>query len=355
MILKRLAQIILAPFSLLYGIGVGIHKLFYKTGLLKSVAFNVPVIAVGNLSVGGAGKTPHVEYLIRLLKDYINVATLSRGYKRKTKGFRIIHPRNTAEDAGDEPLQYKRKYSDVVVTVAESRVMAIPEIMKFFPETQVILLDDAFQHRAIDPGLNILLTEYSHPFTSDFLLPSGRLREGRGNYKRADIIIISKCPPALTNSDKNEWIEKIQPLPHQQLFFSYYAYGNPYYIFNTQFRGKLTDDIDVLLVCAIARSEYLISYLEEQVNSIVLLEFEDHHYFTKQDMNAIRATFERMESKRKVIITTEKDAMRLDLHRSFLIEHKLPLYALPIQVQFHFEEGTNFNQLIQNFLLEFKI
>lgn len=355
MILKWLFRILLAPFSLLYGIGVSIHQLLYKTGLLKSVTFNVPVISVGNLSVGGAGKTPHVEYLIRLLKDYINVATLSRGYKRKTKGFRIAHPRNTAEDVGDEPLQYKRKYADVVVSVAESRVMAVPEIMKFFPDTQTILLDDAFQHRAINPGLNILLTEYNHPFTDDFLMPAGRLREWRSNYKRADIIIVSKCPPTLVEAEKEKWINKINPLPHQRLFFSYYAYGLPYYIFNPRFRGHLKDDIDILLVCAIARSEYLISYLEEQVNSIVLLEFEDHHYFTKQDMSAIRATYERMDSKRKVIITTEKDAMRLDLHREFLVEHKLPVYALPVQVQFHFNEGLIFNQTVQNFLLEFKV
>ncbi|MEL6718969.1 MAG: tetraacyldisaccharide 4'-kinase [Bacteroidota bacterium] len=353
--LQNLVKILLAPFSLLYGLGISIRNVFYQNGVLKSVEFNIPTISVGNLSVGGAGKTPHVEYLIRLLKDYINVATLSRGYKRKTKGFMLVNPKNSAEGVGDEPLQYKRKFPDIVVAVGESRTMAIPEIMSKAPNTQVVLLDDAFQHIAIKPSLNILLTEYDHPFSEDYLLPSGRLREWRSAYQRADTIIVTKCPFDLTLEAKEKMLHKLQALPSQKVFFSYYQYGNPYYIFNSKYVGKLVENVDVLLICAIARKEYLLDYLYDRVNSVVLMAFEDHHFFTKQDIGSLRATFERMKSDRKVIITTEKDAMRLDLHRKYLLEHQLPIFALPVQVKFHFEEGEEFNNSIRNHLLEFRV
>jgi tetraacyldisaccharide 4'-kinase len=204
MIQNVLFKILMAPFSLLYGIGVSLRNTFYKTGVLKSISFNLPIISVGNLSVGGAGKTPHIEYLIRLLKDYLNVATVSRGYKRKTKGFLFVKPKMNAEQVGDEPLQFKRKFQDVAVTVSESRTFAIPEILGEHPDTQVVLLDDAFQHRSIKPGLNILLTEFSKPFTKDFLLPSGRLREWRSAYQRADVVVVSKCPREVTQEEKEK-------------------------------------------------------------------------------------------------------------------------------------------------------
>lgn len=355
MMLQNLVKILLAPFSLLYGLVISLRNLFYRNGILKSVEFNVPTISVGNLSVGGAGKTPHVEYLIRLLKDYINVATLSRGYKRKTKGFMLVHPKNSAEGVGDEPLQFKRKFPDVLVAVGESRTMAIPEIMSKAPNTQLIVLDDAFQHIAIKPSLNILLTEYDHPFSEDYLLPSGRLREWRSAYRRADTIIVTKCPFELSVEAKDSMLQKLQALPSQKVFFSYYQYGNPYYIFNPKYVGRLVKDIDVLLICAIARKEYLLDYLYDRVNSVVLMAFEDHHFFTKQDIGSLRATYERMKSDRKVIITTEKDAMRLDLHKQFLTEHQLPIFALPVQVKFHFEEGEQFDEAIRNHLLEFRV
>jgi len=355
MIFQNIIKILLAPFSLLYGAGVGIRNLFYQAGVLKSVEFNVPTISVGNLSVGGAGKTPHIEYLIRLLKDYINVSTLSRGYKRKTKGFLWVQPRHNAQDVGDEPLQYKRKFPYVAVAVGESRAMAIPEIMKYQPGTQVVLLDDAFQHIAVQPSLNILLTEYDHPFTDDYLLPSGRLREWRTAYKRADVIVVSKCPKEMQVAAKDKMLTKLQALPHQKVFFSYYAYGNPYYIFNSKYRGKLSTQVDILLICAIARKEYLLDYLEDKVNSIVLMAFEDHHYFKKHDIGSLKATYDRMKSDKKVIITTEKDAMRLELHREYLTEHQLPIFALPVEVKFHFDEGKTFDDSVRNHLLEFRV
>ena len=266
MIQQILYKIFLAPVSLLFGLGVSLRDFFYRTGLLKGVEFNIPVISVGNLSVGGAGKTPHIEYLIRLLNSYINVATLSRGYKRKTKGYLRVQPNMNAEQAGDEPLQFKRKFPDITVAVAESRTFAIPQIVMDKPDTQVVLLDDAFQHRSVKPGLNILLTEYSHPFTRDYLLPSGRLREWRSAYERADVIIVSKCPMQMPTEEKQAFIEEIKPLAHQKIFFSFYDYYQAYYIFNRQYVLELNPELDVLLVCAIARTDYVLEYLEEKVN-----------------------------------------------------------------------------------------
>ena len=206
---ETLAKILLFPFSLLYGFGVNMRNFFYQTKMLRSVSFDVPVISVGNLSVGGAGKTPHIEYLIELLRPYLHVATLSRGYKRKTEGFIAVLPEHSAIQVGDEPLQYKRKYQDVFVTVSENRAFGIPKLMMQKPDTQVILLDDAFQHRAVKPGLNILLTEYSNLYTRDFLLPMGRLREWSGAAKRADTIVVTKCPFSLTAEDKQQIIKEL--------------------------------------------------------------------------------------------------------------------------------------------------
>lgn len=355
MIQKYLFQILLAPFSLLYGIGVSVRNFLYSQGLLKGVEFNLPVISVGNLSVGGAGKTPHIEYLIRLLKDYLNVATLSRGYKRKTKGFLRVERNNTAEQVGDEPLQFKRKYPDITVTVAESRTFAIPQIVQEQPDMQVVLLDDAFQHRSVKPGLNVLLTEFSHPFTKDYLLPSGRLREWRSAYARADVIIVSKCPPKVTEAERDQLIGDIKPLSHQQVFFSYYDYAAPYFIYNPRYRAKLAPDVDVLLICAIARTDYLVSYLEQEVNSISILEYEDHHFFTETDVRRLQGSFEKLESEKKIILTTEKDAMRLDLHRKFLMDNKLPVFALPVEVKFHFDQGEAFDEYVKDYLLNFKV
>ncbi|PSR14457.1 MAG: tetraacyldisaccharide 4'-kinase [Bacteroidetes bacterium] len=355
MIQRRLVQLLLAPISLLYGLGVSLRNAFYRANLLKSLTFSVPVISVGNLSVGGAGKTPHIEYLIRLLREHIHVATLSRGYSRKTRGFLEVLPTHNAEQVGDEPLQFKRKYPNISVFVSEDRAFAIPQLMMQHPETQMVLLDDAFQHRSVKPGVNILLTEFSNRFTHDYLLPSGRLREWRSAYERADVIIISKCPAEVTAAEREAIWAEINPLPHQQLFFSYYSYQPPYYQFNPRYRLQLDDKTEVLLISAIARTDYLVDYLQAQVGTVESLEFEDHHYFTKEDVSTMHRLFHQLESNRKVIITTEKDAMRLELHREFLIRERLPIFVLPTEVKFHFEEGARFDDLIRDYLLNFKV
>ncbi|MAT55309.1 MAG: tetraacyldisaccharide 4'-kinase [Saprospirales bacterium] len=350
-----LIKLLLAPFSILYGMGVSLRNFFYRNRILLSVSFSIPVISVGSLTVGGAGKSPHIEYLIRLLRPYLNVSTLSRGYRRKTQGFRLVHPQNKVEECGDEPLMFKRKYPDVLVAVSESRSFGIPKILQHAPGTQVVLLDDAFQHLSVQPGLNIMLTEYSLPFTRDYLLPSGRLREWRNAYKRADVIVVSKCPPDIGQAEREALIAEIKPLPHQKVFFSSYRYQNPYYIFNSRYRVQLDEETEVLLVCAIANTEYLEDYLTEKTESVRVMAFEDHHFFEEKDLYEILRQWKAMTGRKRLLITTEKDAVRLEPHREWILKEQLPLVVLPIEVYFHFDEGPVFDELVKSFLLEFKV
>ena len=311
------------------------------------------MIGVGNLSIGGAGKTPHIEYLIELLKNYINVATLSRGYKRETKGFRLVQQFDTALTVGDEPLQYRRKYKDIVVAVSENRAYAIPQILQNYPDTQTILLDDAFQHRGVKPGLNILLTAYDALFTDDYLLPSGRLREWRSGYSRADIIIVSKCPPEMSMDMKANITHKIKPHSYQRIYFSYYKYGHPYNFYDSSHRVYLDEEMDVILLSAIANTDYLITYLDTNVNSVSNIEYEDHHTFDHHDIEKISKVFTNHSSQKKLLITTEKDAMRLEIHRDALRDMKIPVFILPAKVRFHFDEQSVFDEDVKQFLLNF--
>ena len=335
--------------------GISLRDFFYRQNLLISVKFNLPVISVGNLSVGGAGKTPHIEYLIRLLSPYLEVATLSRGYRRKTQGHQVVNTFDTAEQVGDEPLMFKRKFPEVVVTVNESRALGIPQVIQEAPQTQVVLLDDAFQHRSVQPGLNILLTEYSRPFTKDFLMPSGRLREWRSAYRRADLIIVSKCPEDLTPEEQAAMTRDINPFSHQQVFFSSYRHLKPYYILNPNYKLDLQEDMSVLMVCAIANTDYLRDYLESKAGTVRVREFEDHHYFSALDLEEIEKVFNVMPGNKKLILTTEKDAVRLELHRQWLMEKRLPVVVLPVEVYFHGQDGDRFNKIVKDFLLNFKV
>ncbi|HMG16758.1 MAG TPA: tetraacyldisaccharide 4'-kinase [Saprospiraceae bacterium] len=348
-------KILLFPFSIVYGAVIGLRELMYRIHLLKGVSFDIPLISVGNLTVGGAGKTPHIEYLLRMLLPYIEVGTLSRGYKRKTSGYRLVLEYDSAIEAGDEPLQFKRKFKDVTVAVCENRVFAVPKMLMDNHNLQTILLDDAFQHRAIKPGLNILLTEYSKPFFKDFLLPVGRLREFPEAYKRANIIIVTKCPEELTPEEADSITQRIHPYAYQKVFFSIYKYQAPYFWFNPSFTYKLKDTTDIVLVSGIANSDYLVSHLQKTVNNIEMLEFADHHIFKEVDLLAIQNLFSSIPGKDKVILTTEKDAIRLELHRNFFIENQLPLIVLPVEVNFCFEQDPLFQQQIKEYLLNFKI
>jgi len=352
---QKIFQLIFSlPFTILYGIAIAVRNQLYRLGLLKSVKFDVPIIVVGNLSTGGTGKTPHVEYLIRLLRPYLNVATLSRGYKRKTKGFRSVSPNSTALQVGDEPLQFKRKYRDAFVTVAESRSSAVTNIMMSAPDTQIILLDDGFQHRSLEAGHNIMLTTYNELFTRDFLLPGGNLREWKAGYKRADTIIVSKCPSELSNENRDAIIDEIKPFPHQQVFFSYYKYDLPYYFFDAEQALELTEDLSAILICGLANSDYLVKYLDDNIGFARVLDFADHYLFKTKDMETLKSQFEQLPAKQKIILTTEKDAIRLELHRQYIIDNQLPIFVLPVEVDFHFGEKHAFDNLIKQHLLDFK-
>lgn len=346
--------ILLSPLSLLYGLGVSFRNFLYDGEIIKPSKFSIPLINVGNLSIGGAGKTPHIEYLIKVLRPYIDLATLSRGYNRNTSGFRFVSPHDTALTSGDEPLMYARKFSNMPVAVCENRAIAVPQMLQRYPSIQTVLLDDAFQHRSVEPYINILLTQYELPFTSDYLLPSGRLREWRSAYKRADIIIITKCPDELTDMDRQRMIKKINPGKYQKIFFSKYNYGRIYHFYNPEYTMEISRDHDILMISAIANTNYLIQFLEKQAKSYINLEYTDHHNFDIDDINTIIKTFKDRPTATKYILTTEKDAVRLLPFRNKLYEAEIPIFVLPVEVEILFGEAPIFEQWIKDRLMTFE-
>lgn len=355
MLNEWLVRILLLPLALLYGLGVSVRNFCYRIGIFKSVSFDLPVISVGNLTIGGAGKTPHLEYLLRWLDSYLDVATLSRGYGRKTSGFRPVSVIDTAIEVGDEPLQFKRKFPHIPISVGENRALAVPELVRRSPGVQVILLDDAFQHLAVTPGLNILLTEFDRPFTRDWLLPSGRLRDWRSSYHRADLMIVSKCPPVLSTEQREQLIEELDPMPWQSVFFSRYIYGVPYEMLRTKIRQPLLADMDVLLISAIAGTGYLLDFLKEKVRSVQSVEFADHHFFNELDLEEIKRRFAALPRISSIVLTTEKDAMRLELHQTFFEKNNLPVFVLPIEVGFHGDDEKRFQSEVRQWLLDFRV
>ena len=344
-------RMLLFPFSLIYYLGIWIRNRLYDKEILKSTSFNFPIICVGNIAVGGTGKSPMVEYLVRMLKDEYAVATLSRGYKRKTKGYALANERSTALEIGDEPMQFHLKFPDVAVCVGEERVYAIPQLLHDRPDTNVIILDDAFQHRVIRAGLNILLVECSNLFTRDWYLPTGDLRDEKKSAKRADIVIITKNDPQLSEKEKEHVISEIQLLEDQQVFFSTISYGHPYHI-TTRQETCIKDDMEVLLVTGIANPAPLKRLLQESAAAYYQLSFNDHHIFTIDDLKDIIKRFENIAAGTKIIVTTEKDAVRLSKFESQLKD--LPLFVMPIEHQFLFNEAPMFNDLIKAFIAKFK-
>jgi len=344
-------RFVLFPFSLLYGAVIWVRNYLYDKKVFSSVSFNFPIISVGNLAVGGTGKTPMVEYLIRLLKDEYKLATMSRGYKRKTTGFAIANESSTALDIGDEPMQFYKKFPDVTVAVAEERLVSIPQLLHAAPGTQVIILDDAFQHRQVKPGLNILLTEYKNLFTRDFLLPAGDLRDMSSSYKRAQIIIVTKCKSHLTDEEKNAIIREINPVPGQQVLFSKIEYSSPYHLFSKK-EKLLTPDTNILLICGIANPKPLKEVLNTYVSTYDMMRFGDHHIFTIDDLHEIKEQFRNIEAANKIILTTEKDGVRLAKFESELKE--LPVYVFPIRHKILFGEEHILHEKVVDFIEGFK-
>ena len=339
------------PFALIYWLVIVVRSWLYDKKYFQSVSFGLPVICVGNLSVGGTGKSPMVEYLIEMLKSDFKVATLSRGYKRKTKGYALADKESTALEIGDEPMQFHLKFPDVPVAVGEKRNEAIPQLLHDRGETQAIILDDAFQHRQIKPGLNILLTDYNNLFTRDFYLPAGDLRDLKANYKRADIIIVTKCNTRVTKKESDDIIAEIKPLNNQQIFFTTLDYGQMYHI-----TGKpdfvLTENTEVLLVSGIANPKSLQQMLEKNCKTYSMIHYPDHHIFTIDDLKDIKNKFQTMEGNNKIILSTEKDAVRLAKFKSAV--HELPLFIIPIRHRFLFDGAEQFNRLVTNFIKDFK-
>ena len=344
-------RILLLPFSIIYWLAIWLRNFFYNTKMLRSSSFGLPVICVGNLSVGGTGKSPMVEFLIGHLKDKFKLATLSRGYKRKTTGYALAKEHTTSLDIGDEPMLFHQKFPDVPVAVGEERLVAIPQLLHDRPGTQVIILDDAFQHRAVNAGLNILLTDCGNLFTRDFYLPTGDLRDLKSGYKRADIIVVTKCKFEMTAEEADKIRNEIQPLPKQQLYFSSIQYGNPYHI-TSHIPLELDTNTEVLLVTGIASPQPLKKLLEEKCHTYQLMSFSDHYIFHIDDLREIKRRFDRIEASKKIILTTEKDAMRLMKFRNEL--ERLPVYVIPISHHFLFEEEMKFIETVTKFIAEFK-
>ena len=346
-------KILLKPLSLLYGLITLIRNRLYDLNFLKEKKFETHTIGVGNLSVGGAGKTPLVEYLIRLLiNQSYSVATLSRGYKRKTKGFILASNESTASDIGDEPLLYKQKYK-VQVAVDANRVNGITQLNNLGNESpNVILLDDVFQHRAVRCGLNILVTDFNKLYVHDYLLPYGRLRESIQGAIRADIIVVSKTPEKTSPVEIRTITKDIHPLAHQNIFFSYLNYGELYAINNSAVKIDTLNELfqfRVISFTGIADAKPMIDYLKEYAGEVKHLSFDDHHEFSMNDLIDIEKYYHSFTGGNKILVTTEKDLMRLKEKEIWEFAQTLNIYVLPIVVTFKDKE-EEFNNLILKYV-----
>ena len=337
----------LLPLSWLYGLGVRFRNFLFDVGILKSQDYKVPIISVGNITVGGTGKTPHVEYLAKLLKDQFKVAVLSRGYKRKSHGYVLADKDTPMRQIGDEPYQMRQKFPGITVAVDKNRRRGIARLTED-DTIDVILLDDAFQHRYVKPGINILLVDYHRLIIYDKLLPAGRLREPLPGKNRADIVIVTKCPKELKPMEYRVITRAMNLYAYQTLYFSTLEYGELRPVF-PQVRSSLTlsqlSSHNVLLLTGIASPRQLSEDLKSLVKSITPMAFADHHHFTQKDLLRLSATFEAMPSP-KVIITTEKDATRLNDAGELGDELRKAFYVIPVNIKFMLEQEDLFNQNI---------
>jgi tetraacyldisaccharide 4'-kinase len=343
-------RLLLLPFSWIYGGILALRNWFFDNGLNKSFRFDYPVISVGNLSTGGTGKTPHIEFLAKLLKDKYAVGVVSRGYGRKTKGFFVVNETSTAAEVGDEPLQIKLNHPQIQVAVGEQRILAIPSLLNEAPETQVVLLDDAYQHRYVNPGLNILLSDYSRMFYDDFVLPAGNLREFRKGYRRADVILVTKCPPNISNQQKQQIISRIKPRKHQQVFFTWLNYGTPYKMGNSTEILKEMTHKSVLFFGGIANTKPVELYLAANTASYEVKALADHYNYTLEALKEIETTYTAWGKTNKVLLTTQKDAVKLMQGELKDIAEKLPLYVLPIEIGMNDSEKQQFASVVETYI-----
>jgi tetraacyldisaccharide 4'-kinase len=333
----KLLRKILFPFAILYGWITSFRNFLFDNGILKSYSFDLPIIAVGNLSVGGTGKTPQIEYLIRLLSEEYKIATLSRGYKRQSKGFILADETSNAAILGDEPFQFYKKFKKVQVAVDANRKNGIEQLLSQSEKPEVILLDDAFQHRKVKAGFYILLTSYGDLYSDDWMLPTGNLRESRTGAKRANVIIVTKCPANLSLDEQKRIENQLEITQNQEVYFTFIDYEDYIYSENQKIKISEIEDEDKLLVAGIAKPEPFFSFLKSTKEQS--LTFPDHHHFTEKDILNIKN-----KAQNKRIITTEKDYVRL--------KGSLPsdqLFYLPIKSSFVLR-SENFNKTIKNYV-----
>lgn len=344
----RSFRYLLFPVSLIHAFVLLLRNYGFDKGWFTVHRYNFPLICVGNLATGGTGKTPMVEWLVGHFKDQYRIATLSRGYKRKTRGFGIASDQTTALEIGDEPMLFHQKFPHITVAVGEERAEAIPHLLQDRPDTELIILDDAFQHRSVHAGLNIVLSEYRNLFTRDFIFPSGDLRDLRKSARRAEILVVTKCPPLITTEEMNQIRNELARWSKAQVLFSCLAYGTPKHLFQEELRILKGP---VLLVCGIANPRPLKEYLNQQVTTYDMLRFPDHHIFDTDDLNEILKQFKKIQSEGGVILTTEKDGVRLKKFKAELSD--IPIYELPVQHEF-LQDGADLllNQVL-NFMSQF--
>lgn len=344
-------HILLFPFSLLYDAITRLRNYAYDRGWRRSFRFETNVIAVGNLTVGGTGKTPHVEYLIRLLQDQCTLATLSRGYGRSTKGFILADSQSDARQIGDEPMQYFHKFGKrIAVAVGEERAIAIPSILFERPDTQVILMDDAYQHRAVRPSLNILLCDYQRPFYQDYVLPTGRLRESRKGANRADVLIVSKCPDQLSEHKQIEIRNELRPYLSDRVpvFFTTVRYAPPVVVKE----GKVPAGRQVILVSGIAQSGPLVEYISSHYELIYHFNFSDHYNYSHKDVKTIGERLEATKDRSPMLLMTEKDATKLCKPEWLNTFGEVTIAYLPIEVEF-VKDKEAFDRLIKDSILHY--
>ena len=343
-------RIFLFPFSVLYALGMSIRNFLFERKIYRSIEFDLPVIGIGNLAVGGQGKTPAVEYLLDLMKEFYKTGMLSRGYGRRTKGFRIVETNSIAGDCGDEPLQVKQKFPEAMICVCEDRAMGIP-MMLAEDELEVIVLDDAFQHRYVTPGLNILLSDFNAPFFSDLPLPAGNLREDREAYRRADVIVFTRCKNYPEEKVRKNYLKQIPAMDESKVFFSELEYENPRLFFSEEkIQREFSEIKKAMLVCGIAQPKYLVNYLTEQKISFESILFSDHHSFSQTDLQRIISDYENLNDENAIIITTEKDAVRLMKFKSESELLRRKLFVLPVKMHFNEAEKIRFDKIIFDFV-----
>jgi tetraacyldisaccharide 4'-kinase len=350
--LIKLLRFLLFPISILYGLGVALRNFLFDWGLFKSTKFNIPVLVIGNITVGGSGKSPMTEYLLNLLKKERKVAVLSRGYGRKTKGFRLVEAESSTAEVGDEPMQFKQHFPDLTVAVCEDRVAGMQNLVT---NHDIVVLDDAYQHRWLQASLSILLLEYSSLQKVELLLPMGNLREPRNATKRADILIVTKAPQNLSLEEKANLLNRIQPESTQQLFFSYLRYNHLLNVADGTVRAlnTLHANTHVFLLTGIANASPLLAELERYTSFIIHHKYPDHYNFSTADIEKISQEYRECEAVDKLIITTEKDAQRLKNSTFAATLARTMLYVLPVETAFAEDDKIEFDQIIVNHVREY--